>query len=207
MTNTIEEVSSTTIDFLRHGHCEGGEIFRGSTDVSLSEKGWQQMQARLDANIEVYDTVVCSPLKRCRLFARQYSLDKNTECEVVDDLRELHFGEWEGREVVEVQQQNPELLKIFWHQPTQFSPPGAEPISDFQRRVSCVVSDLLQQYQGRHILVVAHGAVMRMVYCLIMGLSVSKMTHVSVAYAGMMRFCWHHKTGEEDWPQLIHLHN
>ena len=37
-------MKTTTIDLLRHGQCEGGEIFRGSTDVALSEAGWQQMR-------------------------------------------------------------------------------------------------------------------------------------------------------------------
>ena len=31
-------VQRSRIDLLRHGACEGGEIFRGSTDVALSEE-------------------------------------------------------------------------------------------------------------------------------------------------------------------------
>ena len=34
----------TLIDILRHGQCEGGEIYRGSTDVPLTDLGWQQMR-------------------------------------------------------------------------------------------------------------------------------------------------------------------
>ena len=39
----------TTVDLLRHGESEGGEIFRGSIDVPLTEMGWQQMQSAVDA--------------------------------------------------------------------------------------------------------------------------------------------------------------
>ena len=39
----------TTIDFLRHGECEGGNIYRGSTDVVLSRCGYRQMERVTDA--------------------------------------------------------------------------------------------------------------------------------------------------------------
>ena len=45
MTKMTSQAEFTCIDFLRHGECEGGEIFRGSgSDVALTNKGWQQMR-------------------------------------------------------------------------------------------------------------------------------------------------------------------
>ena len=45
MTKATAQAEFTCIDFLRHGECEGGEIFRGSgSDVALTDQGWQQMR-------------------------------------------------------------------------------------------------------------------------------------------------------------------
>ncbi len=56
---------TTTIDLLRHGACEGGEIFRGSSDVALSEQGWQQMRAAIADETAPWQAVVSSSLQRC----------------------------------------------------------------------------------------------------------------------------------------------
>ena len=64
----------TLIDILRHGQCQGGEIYRGSTDVSLTDLGWQQMRNAV-ASHSGWDAVVSSPLTRCKLFAQEHAAE------------------------------------------------------------------------------------------------------------------------------------
>lgn len=35
----------TTVDLLRHGEPEGGQMFRGAVDDPLSPRGWEQMRS------------------------------------------------------------------------------------------------------------------------------------------------------------------
>ena len=77
---------------MRHGHCEGGKIFRGTTDVELSQQGWKQMQDNADLLHTNWQHIVTSPLQRCAVFSRyiaeQYSIPYNIE----EDFHEIDFG-------------------------------------------------------------------------------------------------------------------
>ena len=59
----MAESTTTLVDLLRHGECEGGPIFRGSLDVALSEAGLARMQAQADAQ-PGWQHVIASPLRR-----------------------------------------------------------------------------------------------------------------------------------------------
>ena len=73
MTKMTSQAEFTCIDFLRHGECEGGEIFRGSgSDVALTNKGWQQMRDSVQ-DMACWDSIITSPLQRCRRFASEQS--------------------------------------------------------------------------------------------------------------------------------------
>lgn len=83
--------TTTYIDLLRHGECEGGNIFRGSTNVALTEHGEKRMQNacrylldnsfasdnRVSQTLHAtekptWDTVITSPLQRCHNFCTHF---------------------------------------------------------------------------------------------------------------------------------------
>jgi alpha-ribazole phosphatase len=97
MTKTSSPAEFTCIDFLRHGECEGGEIFRGSgSDVALTDKGWQQMRGSVQ-ELSGWDSIITSPLQRCRRFATEQSERLSIPLTENTNWREIHFGDWEGR--------------------------------------------------------------------------------------------------------------
>ncbi len=59
---------SVVVDLLRHGACAGGEIYRGRSDVALSELGLKQMQAAV-LGLH-WQSIISSPLQRCDKFAQ-----------------------------------------------------------------------------------------------------------------------------------------
>jgi broad specificity phosphatase PhoE len=142
----MDNLQITTIDLLRHGACEGGEIFRGSTDVPLTEAGWQQMRDALAAH-SGWQRIVSSPLQRCRLFAEMLAEREALPLEVLDPLRELHFGDWEGRRIVDVQAEHGTSLRSFWSDPSAFTPPEGEPMTQFRERVLQAAADVLQRHR------------------------------------------------------------
>ena len=108
---------STRIDLLRHGETERGGGFRGSLDDALTAHGWQQMRDAV-ALAGPWDVLVSSPLQRCAAFARELAADRRLPLRIEPELRELHFGAWEGRSAAELMSTDAEALGRFWADPT-----------------------------------------------------------------------------------------
>ncbi|MFY5898297.1 histidine phosphatase family protein [Acinetobacter pittii] len=158
------------IDLLRHGESEYSHTLRGHLDDELTAKGWQQMQSTIEqvAN-QSWDVIISSSLKRCACFAEQ--LAKTTQLPLLlnHDLKEMYFGEWEGVSTQQIYETSPELLANFWQKPSQYCPPRAETLMQFQTRVLKGFQELLVQMQNQnwqHALVVTHGGVIKLLACL-----------------------------------------
>ena len=191
----------TTIDLLRHGACEGGEIFRGSTDVALSDVGWRQLRAAT-GELGGWSRVVASPLQRCARFAEEIASAHTLPLDLHDDLREIHFGTWEGRAISAVMREEGALLNQFWDDPTQVTPPGGESMNSFGARVRNVVDALLQPHAGEHLLLVTHGAVIRLIMTYWLQMPMTAFSNIAVPYAALSRFRIHERDGSRPWVQL-----
>lgn len=178
---------STVIDFLRHGHCQGGEIFRGSTDVELSTEGWQQLRRTVGDNSGKWTRIVCSPLLRCQLFAHECAEKWGIPIEVDPRWQEMSFGHWEGRLVSEVLEQDREGVMAFFHDPMNKMPEGAEPMSQIVTRLQEGWLDIKQKYPGERVLVVAHGGVIRIHLAQLLGLKLSAISQLHQPYAALNR--------------------
>lgn len=151
----------TFVELVRHGEPDGGERFRGTRDDPLSATGWTQLETACAGGR--WDVVVSSPLRRCHDFARELCARAGLALEVMDDLREIGFGAWEGLTSAEVIAQYGEALRAFWRDPVSCPPPGGEPLADFAARVERAWTALLTRHSGRRVLVVAHGGSIRMI--------------------------------------------
>ncbi|GLS27564.1 histidine phosphatase family protein [Marinibactrum halimedae] len=181
----------TTVDLLRHGHCQGGEIYRGSTDVALSETGWAQMRDSVEQHLESergpWDKIVSSPLTRCRVFAEQTSERLAIPLCIEPDFREYSFGEWEGRIVKEVYTETPEAVRAFYRDPENNAPPGGENFVAFRERLVNAWEKLFESHQGQHLLLIQHGASIRGLLLHFLAMPSASMTRLEVPYAGMIR--------------------
>jgi alpha-ribazole phosphatase/probable phosphoglycerate mutase len=182
-----EEMSTTTLDFLRHGEPVGGKKYRGQTDDPLSEKGWAQMRAAT-AGEQPWQAVVSSPLSRCQAFADWLAEGLGLPVQVDARLAEVGFGVWEGRTAEQLKQDDPDRIFNFKQDPLANRPEGAEPLAEFQARVAAAYDDIWQRHLGRHVLVVAHAGVIRMAVCHALGLPYAQAYRVNVGSAGMARF-------------------
>lgn len=146
------------IDLMRHGSPIGGNMYRGHTiDHPLSEKGWQQMRDAI-GDYNEWDQVLTSPMIRCHEFAQELHQYHNIPVTVIDSLKEVGFGQWEGKSSEEIDRQ--EYLD-FYHDPLNNRPEGSEPLDDFINRVVQCWKTLLKDYHGKHLLIVAHAGVIR----------------------------------------------
>lgn len=177
---------------LRHGEPDDGDnlsskkpsqkIFRGITDDPLTDKGWQQMSDTLE-NIENIEQVFTSPLIRCSEFANKFSMDNALPLDVIDALKEINFGEWEGQLVQKISENQNEQLKQFWENPMEYTPPCGEPVIDFQKRVITFWHKFLTEQRNKTTLIVLHGGVQKMILAEVLKMPVQAIHNIEVPYA------------------------
>lgn len=175
-----------TLDLLRHGETELGGGFRGSLDDCLTATGWQQMRQAVTAT-ESWDGIISSPLQRCAAFATELAQQRCLPLVLQAGLQELHFGTWEGKHARELMDECPDDLGRFWATPYEFTPPGGEPMHLFEQRVLATITDLYRQRAGRHLLLVTHGGVMRLLLARARGLPRAQLLQVEVGHGQRFR--------------------
>ncbi|GGJ90338.1 histidine phosphatase family protein [Pseudomonas matsuisoli] len=167
---------------LRHGMTEGAQGFRGRLDVPLSEEGLMQMKDAAAA-LDGYDCVVTSPLQRCARFAGEWARQNGLPLEIEADLRELDFGQWEGRTAAELMVDQAADLGRFWDDPYGFTPPDGEPVAHFDRRIIKAMTRLTHRFAGQRVLLVTHGGVIRLLLARARRLPRKDLLQVEAGYA------------------------
>lgn len=189
--------SVTTVDLIRHGEPEGGVLFRGWRDDPLSRLGWQQMRDAT-AGHSPWDAIFSSPLLRCARFADRLSGETGIPFTVDERLKEIGFGAWEGRSPEQLYQESPQLVADFWSDPVGCPPPGGESMRRFKSRVESAWRDILSAHPGRHLLIVAHGGVNRMIIGRVLDIPLSHLFRMELPYAGISRI-----RVEQGCPRLV----
>jgi len=199
----MSENRVTRVDLLRHGACEGGEIYRGSTDVPLSVEGESQMQSAA-TRVSDCSVLIASPLIRCRQFAKGLASQRGLPLLVDERFREMHFGEWEGRELKRVWKEDNERAMQFYTDPVNHTPPGGENVVDVQTRVVAGLQEQLATHSGENLLIVCHGGVIRLLLCHMLKMPLSVISRLHVPYGSLTRLQVYHRA-EGDFPMLISL--
>ena len=176
----------TTIDLIRHGLPEGGQRYRGWLDDPLSETGWLQMRDAL-AGEQPWELIISSSLIRCADFANVLGDELQRPVQLESRLREISFGEWEGRTASEILEQTPEAIANFWSDPVRYSPPGGERLDQFAQRIETAWSELTAEHRGKHMLLIGHGGVIRMIIGQLLGMPLNNLFRLEVPMASLSR--------------------
>ena len=179
------------VHLLRHGETEGGAHYWGATDVALSSHGWQQMRTAVAGRS--WDLIVSSPLRRCAAFAEALAQESAVPCSLEADLREMSFGEWQGRPAAELMERDAERLRLFWSDPSVHTPPGAESLAELHARVMAVWHRLVNLSDRRRMLIVTHGGPIRVLKAVHSQTPLSALLSIDVPYAALIGIeCPHH---------------
>lgn len=182
-----ETAPVTYIDLLRHGLPEGGHRYRGGRDDPLAPEGWAQMWAAVGEQRGPWQRIVSSPLQRCAEFAAELARRDRLPLTLEPAFREVSFGAWEGRRVAEVHAEEAEALRRYWQDPVANPPPGGEPLPEFQARVSAAWEALVAGAEGEHVLLVAHGGVIRAILVQVLGMPLAGVLRFEVPNACLTR--------------------
>ncbi|MFF4433120.1 bifunctional RNase H/acid phosphatase [Streptomyces sp. NPDC001513] len=164
-----------TFVLLRHGETAltPQKRFSGSggSDPELSPAGRRQAAAVAEALAArgTVQTVVSSPLRRCRETAQAVADRLGLAVTVEEGLREVDFGAWEGLTFAEVQERFPDDLQAWLDSPRAAPTGGGESFTAATRRISATRDRLLAAHAGRTVLLVTHVTPVKILVRLALG--------------------------------------
>ncbi|MFE4259905.1 bifunctional RNase H/acid phosphatase [Streptomyces sp. NPDC056883] len=164
-----------TFVLLRHGETAltPQKRFSGSggSDPELSEAGRRQAAAVAEslAARGTIETVISSPLRRCRETAQAVADRLGLTVTVEEGLREVDFGAWEGLTFAEARERHPEDLQAWLDSPKAAPTGGGESFASATRRISATRDRLLAEHAGRTVLLVSHVTPVKILVRLALG--------------------------------------
>ena len=164
-----------------HGRCYG------RLDVGLSRTGLASAEGLAENLRDVeLDAVYASP----RLRAVQTAAALDTALNIDDRLRELDFGELEGRTYDEIERDQPDFFRRWMETPTLVRFPGGESYAELRERVGAAVRDAIAVNTDRTVALVSHGGVIRAALAVALGLPDDRAFALDVGYARVSVVDW-----------------
>ena len=192
------------IYFLRHGETVASKIggFCGTSDVELTPEGIIMAKDFAIAYQSVpWKAIFCSPMRRTIATAKPLCELIGMEMQLRDGLKEIDFGEWEGKTPAEVNKEFHDRYVRWQSEPGWNAPPGGERAIDIARRSSEVIEEIEATYPDGNVLIVAHKATIRIMLCSLLGIDVGRYRdriNMPVAAVSVLEFC-------AQGPQLMKL--
>jgi alpha-ribazole phosphatase len=156
---------------VRHGETElnSSQKYWGSTDVALGKTGlWQAKKLRSRLAGENIGFIYSSAMKRAMTTASVISTGRGLPVNSCPELKEIDFGRIEGLDFNQVQQQFPDIARMWIQRSPYLAYPEGESLSQLDGRVAEFARRLEKHAAGDAILVVAHSAVLRTLICQLM---------------------------------------
>ncbi len=167
----------TLVYILRHGQSEGNlrNAFVGWGNARLTPKGEKQAVMARDFLQKIgvsIDAAYSSTLVRAE---RTAELASGLSVTVMDDLREIHAGEWEGKPYADLCHLFPETYGLWLKDVGAAKADGGETVAEMSSRVVAAVCQIAKDNPGKTVLVGCHGTPIRAIETAARGLPVSEM--------------------------------
>jgi alpha-ribazole phosphatase len=168
-----------------HGRCYG------SLDVGLSARGGRLARhlARVLDSVPLA-AVYASPRIRATLTATPLAAANGFSPTIVEALRELDFGDFEGRRYEDIARQQPELYAAWMSAPTSIRFPGGESFADLRARALAATAAIRKRHSGQVVAVVSHGGVIRAVLADALEVPAEAIFRVDQSYGGISVVDW-----------------
>lgn len=174
----------TLIYMIRHGESVGNQKrdFLGHTDLPITEKGEKQALAAADYLASIGfapDAVYASPL--CR--AHKTALLALSKCSapdpiLLDGLREIYAGDWEGKNFDALDVEYPEERRVWREDIGHARPVGGEAVAELYGRVVSTVLTIAKKNEGKTVFIGTHATPIRAVETYARGKSADLMCEV-----------------------------
>ena len=171
---------------VRHGQVVGYDGFPvyGHTDVEMTDVGIMQMEHLAERlRLVNVSAIYSSDLKRSSKGARIIARHHDVPLHALPELREMHFGDWEGLTLAEIRERFPDELEKRKTDLVNYQNPGeGESIGQLSERVMNCFESFLEDQLDNDILLVGHGAVNRVILCHALDLDLGRMFKIHQDY-------------------------
>jgi len=175
-----------SVYFVRHGQTDYSlaNRFCGAIDPPLNATGAAMAEAlaaryglgpRPQGGVGCNDrwaAIYASPLARARATAAPTARAAGVEVAIEDGLREIAYGEWEGRPEAEVERDDAERFRAWAAHPARVAPPGGETAIEIATRAAAALDAIRARHADGQVLVVSHKATLRVLFCALLGIDV-----------------------------------
>ncbi len=161
------------IYFVRHGESVGNreDRFRGRHDFPLNENGIRQAHALRDTLGDVqFDAIYSSPLSRT-LKTAEILADGKLPVLIDEGFNNISLGDWENKLKSEIEENYPELWRLWTTEPEKLAYPGLETLDTVRRRSHAALMNLVRKHKEGRIAVVSHRAVLKPLFAAILNMS------------------------------------
>ncbi|MGA7595452.1 MAG: histidine phosphatase family protein [Gallionella sp.] len=158
---------STRICFIRHGETDWNRARRiqGQTDIPLNETGQAQALA-MAGNAARYEfsAIYSSDLIRACDTAQRVATDRGIAVKKLPQLRERHFGIFQGITADEGAQRHPQAYAHYKARNPEYDFETGESMLRFAERVTVAVELMISRHSDQTVAAVCHAGVLDIVY-------------------------------------------
>jgi probable phosphoglycerate mutase len=190
-------MDATRIIAVRHGETAWNADTRlqGHLDIGLNDKGrWQAERVGAALAEEDLQHIYASDLQRAHhtalAIAKRAQHASARSVNLHTGLRERKFGYFEGQTYADIEARWPDEARRWRQRDPDFAPGDGESPTQMMARVRSAVQDIAARHVGEHIVLVAHGGVMDMLYRLATGQSVQAPRTWELGNAAINRLLW-----------------
>lgn len=171
---------------VRHGETEAniGGIYSGWTDFPLTQKGDRDIQAIAKAlkRYKNIDIIYSSPLNRALTTAKAISASINKEIQIADNLKEMNFGIFDGKEREYIQKIYADQWRCWLEDYVNYRIPEGENLIDVYDRIKNFIDKLIEK--DKDSIIVTHGGIIQTMITYLLDLGLDKMWHFQCPPAG-----------------------
>lgn len=155
---------------IRHAETDLRGTFCGHSDPPLNEKGQSQLQTLIDELKSCkIDAVYTSDLQRARLTAQAIGQQVGAPLHTNPDLREIHFGAWEGHTWQQIEQLDHAYAQRWVEEYPHLPAPDGESYKAFHTRVLRAYASIAASRHTSNIAIVTHAGVMQLLLTTLCG--------------------------------------
>lgn len=154
----------TKVFLVRHGETEWNKLgkFQGCKDIDLSEEGILQAKYLSEKFNDNFDYIYTSPLKRAVQTSEVIAANKEIKPIIMNDLREINFGEWEGLTLKEISSNFPKEFNNWRNDKIEAPLCGGDlSLKIASKRAKDAITEIVDKHKEKKILIVAHGGIIK----------------------------------------------
>ena len=175
-----------TVLLIRHAHSTMAGRFCGHSDPPLSDTGQKQL-CQIAEHLERWPIakVYTSDLKRAHATAAAIAARRSVPLVVRAGLREINFGEWEGRSWEEIEATASAAATSWLNHYPRRAAPGGQSLKQYRLQVEAELRGILKELDQDRIAIVTHAGFIRAALVNILNIAEGSMHRVEIDYGGV----------------------